>query len=110
MNVYTNGDHDTAADTSRAGDGDFASGGEQLAGYLRFDCHSADPGGLYLLLTQGALLVMELFLLIVLFLSQAASDPALPQNAGSDLRAVEGQSSGRCQGGQESVFGKFLWD
>ena len=109
MNVYTNGDHDTAADTSRAGDGDFASGGEQLAGYLRFDCHSADPGGLYLLLTQGALLVMELFLLIVLFYLRRHLIQPFHRMQDLTYELSKGNLQGDVKADRSQYFGKFLW-
>lgn len=109
MNVYTNGDHDTAADTSCAGDGDFASGGEQLAGYLRFDCHSADPGGLYLLLTQGALLVMELFLLIVLFYLRRHLIQPFHRMQDLTYELSKGNLQGDVKADRSQYFGKFLW-
>ena len=109
MNVYINGDHGTAADTSRAGDGDFASGGEQLAGYLRFDCHSADPGGQYLLLTQGALLVMELFLLIVLFYLRRHLIQPFHRMQDLTYELSKGNLQGDVKADRSQYFGKFLW-
>lgn len=109
MNVYINGDHGTAADTSRAGDGDFASGGEQLAGYLRFDCHSADPGGQYLLLTQGALFVMELFLLIVLFYLRRHLIQPFHRMQDLTYELSKGNLQGDVKADRSQYFGKFLW-
>ena len=109
MNVYINGDHGTAADTSRAGDGDFASGGEQLAGYLRFDCHSADPGGQYLLLTQGALFVMELFLLIVLFYLRRHLIQPFHRMQDLTYELSKGNLQGHVKADRSQYFGKFLW-
>lgn len=109
MNVSINGEHDTAADTSRAGDGDFASGGEQLAGYLRFDCHSADPGGQYLLLTQGALLVMELFLLIVLFYLRRHLIQPFHRMQDLTYELSKGNLQGDVKADRSQYFGKFLW-
>lgn len=101
--------HGTAADTSRAGDGDFASGGEQLAGYLRFDCHSADPGGQYLLLTQGALLVMELFLLIVLFYLRRHLIQPFHRMQDLTYELSKGNLQGDVKADRSQYFGKFLW-
>ncbi len=109
MNVYINGDHGTAADTSRAGDGDFASGGEQLTGYLRFDCHSADPGGQYLLLTQGALFVMELFLLIVLFYLRRHLIQPFHRMQDLTYELSKGNLQGDVKADRSQYFGKFLW-
>ena len=109
MNVYINGDHGTAADTSRAGDGDIASGGEQLAGYLRFDCHSADPGGQYLLLTQGALFVMELFLLIVLFYLRRHLIQPFHRMQDLTYELSKGNLQGDVKADRSQYFGKFLW-
>lgn len=109
MNVSINGEHDTAADTSRAGDRDFASGGEQLAGYLRFDCHSADPDGQYLLLTQGALLVMELFLLIVLFYLRRHLIQPFHRMQDLTYELSKGNLQGDVKADRSQYFGKFLW-
>ena len=109
MNVSINGDHDTAADTSRAEDGNFASGGEQLAGYLRFDCHSADPDGQYLLLTQGALLVMELFLLIVLFYLRRHLIQPFHRMQDLTYELSKGNFQGDVKADRSQYFGKFLW-
>ena len=51
--LYQYEDRGIRADTSRAGDREPGSGGEVIAGYLRFDYRGADPGRQYLLLVDA---------------------------------------------------------
>ena len=102
-------DRGIRADTSRAGDREPGSGGEVIAGYLRFDYRGADPGRQYLLLTQGALLVMELFLLGVLF--YLGRHLIQPFHRMQDLayELSKGNLQGDVKADRSQYFGKFLW-
>ena len=107
--LYQYEDRGIRADTSRAGDREPGSGGEVIAGYLRFDYRGADPGRQYLLLTQGALLVMELFLLGVLF--YLGRHLIQPFHRMQDLayELSKGNLQGDVKADRSQYFGKFLW-
>lgn len=82
---------------------------EQLEGYLRFDYQRAAPVGHYLFLTEGALLVMELFLLAVLFYLKYHLIQPFHRMQDMTYELSKGNLQGDVKADKNQYFGKFLW-
>lgn len=82
---------------------------EQLEGYLRFDYQRAAPVGHYLFLTEGALLVMELFLLAVLFYLKYHLIQPFHRMQDMTYELSKGNFQGDVKADKNQYFGKFLW-
>ncbi len=82
---------------------------EQLEGYLRFDYQRAAPVGHYLFLTEGALLVMELFLLGVLFYLKYHLIQPFHRMQDMTYELSKGNLQGDVKADKNGYFGKFLW-
>ncbi|MDE7273474.1 MAG: HAMP domain-containing histidine kinase [Lachnospiraceae bacterium] len=96
--IYANDSHDSAS-----------SEGEQIAGYLRFDYQRSVPGGQYLFATQGALLLMELFLQCVLFYLKRHLIQPFDRMQSITYELSKGNLQGDVRAEKNQYLGKFLW-
>lgn len=82
---------------------------EALEGYLRFDYQRTAPVRHYLILTEGALLVMELFLLAVLFYLKYHLIQPFHRMQDMTYELSKGNLQGDVKADKNQYFGKFLW-
>lgn len=86
-----------------------ASGGEQIMGYLRFDYQQAEPDRQYLFLMEGMLLLMDLFLLGVLFYLKQHLIQPFHRMQDMTYELSKGNLQGDVKADKNKYFGKFLW-
>lgn len=82
---------------------------EQLEGYLRFDYQSTAPVRHYLFLTEVVLLMMELFLLAVLFYLKYHLIRPFHRMQDMTYELSKGNLQGDVKADKNQYFGKFLW-
>ena len=80
-----------------------------LAGYLRFDYQRAASGRQLLFWMQGALFVMELFLLGVLFYLRVHLIQPFHRMRDMTYELSKGNLQGEVKAEKNQFFGKFLW-
>lgn len=82
---------------------------EQIAGYLRFDCQQEASGQGYFLTVQAALLLMEVFLLGILFYLKRHLIQPFCRMQDMTYDMSKGNLQGDIKADRNQYFGKFLW-
>lgn len=82
---------------------------EQLVGYLRFDYQRAILGRQYFFWIQGALFLMELFLLCVLFYLRTHLIQPFYRMRDMTYELSKGNLQGEVRAEKNQFLGKFLW-
>lgn len=109
--LYQNNSSTTLPD-AEVGEGTalpLAPDGEQIMGYLRFDYQRAAPDRQYFILVEGALLLMELFLLgVLIYLKRHLIQP-FHRMQDMTYELSKGNLQGDVKADRNKYFGKFLW-
>lgn len=83
--------------------------GEKIEGYLRFDYEENTSGTQQLLLTEGALLVLEVFLLVVLCYLRGHLIQPFHRMQDMTYELSKGNLRGEIKAEKNQYLGKFLW-
>lgn len=100
-------DKDAKAETTADKSSDMAE--EYLAGYLRFDYQRTASDGAFLFGIQGALLLMELFLLGILFYLKSHLIKPFHRMREMTYELSKGNLQGEVKAEKNQYLGKFLW-